>query len=78
MPPADGPEPGAVDPTPEAPELDPAVVEAELDDVAIALDRLDAGTYGTCEACGAALADEVLAATPAARFCGQHQPATTG
>ena len=56
-------------------ELDPAVVEAELDDVARALDRLDEGTYGTCEVCGAVLADEVLTGAPAARFCGEHQPA---
>jgi RNA polymerase-binding transcription factor DksA len=54
--------------------VDPAVVEAELDDVARALDRLDEGTYGTCEVCGATLADEVLADAPAARFCAEHQP----
>ena len=54
--------------------LDVERVEAELDDVARALDRLDEGTYGTCEACGTALADDVLAATPAARTCEVHQP----
>ena len=48
-------------------------VEAELSDVARALERLDQGTYGRCDACGAAIADERLAAMPAARFCVQHQ-----
>ena len=42
-------------------------IEAELDDVEKALERLDDGTYGTCEVCGAALPDEQLAAAPAAR-----------
>ena len=41
-------------------------IEAELDDVAQALERLDEGTYGTCEACGATLPDEQLAAVPTA------------
>ena len=62
------------DPIP-APELDVAAVEAELDDVARALDRLDDGSYGTCEVCGVGLADEVLARAPAERFCAEHQPA---
>ena len=51
------------------------VIESELADVARALERLDEGTYGTCEACGVALPDEVLASAPAERFCGAHQPA---
>jgi RNA polymerase-binding transcription factor DksA len=51
-----------------------AVVEAELVDVERALERLDEGSYGTCEACGVALADEVLADAPATRFCATHQP----
>ena len=61
----------------DAPEggLDVAAVEADLDDVARALDRLDDGSYGTCEVCGAALGDEVLTAAPAARFCAEHEPA---
>jgi RNA polymerase-binding transcription factor DksA len=50
-------------------------IEAELADVARALERLDEGTYGTCEACGTALADEQLASAPAARFCAAHEPA---
>ena len=48
-------------------------VEAELADVERALRRLDEGTYGTCEACGTAIADERLAVQPAARFCVGHQ-----
>jgi len=48
-------------------------VEAELADVERALQRLDEGTYGTCEACGGAIGDERLAAAPAARFCIGHQ-----
>lgn len=50
-------------------------VEAELADVERALQRLDEGTYGTCEACGQAIGDERLAALPAARFCVAHQSA---
>jgi DnaK suppressor protein len=48
-------------------------VEAELADVDRALERLDGGRYGTCEACGGRIPDERLAAVPAARFCADHQ-----
>ena len=48
-------------------------VEAELHDVQRALQRLDDGTYGKCEACSKPIGDERLAALPAARFCVQHQ-----
>jgi RNA polymerase-binding transcription factor DksA len=44
-------------------------VEAELADVARALERINEGTYGTCEACGKPIGDERLEAIPAARFC---------
>lgn len=44
-------------------------VEAELADIDHALERLEAGTYGTCEACGQVIGDERLEAVPAARFC---------
>ncbi len=50
-------------------------IEDELADVARALERLDEGTYGTCEACAAVLPDERLAVAPAARFCADHEPA---
>jgi DnaK suppressor protein len=39
---------------------------AEIED---ALARLDAGTYGRCEACGAPVPFERLEAIPSARFC---------
>ena len=64
-----------VDEGPAMPDLDVLeAIEVELADVSRALERLDEGTYGTCEACGAALPDEQLARQPAARFCGEHQP----
>ena len=48
-------------------------VQAELADVERALERIEAGTYGTCEACGKAIGDDRLAARPAARFCIEDQ-----
>lgn len=44
-------------------------VEGELADIEHALQRLDEGTYGTCEACGKAIGDERLEAMPATRYC---------
>jgi DnaK suppressor protein len=44
-------------------------IEADLADVELALARLDAGTYDTCEACGAALPDDVLVSAPTTRRC---------
>lgn len=55
--------------------LDPgrlAVVEAVLADVEHAMARLDAGTWGTCERCGAPLDQALLAERPAARACAAH------
>lgn len=40
-----------------------------LADVAAALKRLDAGSYGQCERCGSAIAAERLAARPTASMC---------
>ena len=40
-----------------------------LDEVDAALARLDAGTYGTCEACGDPIGEGRLEARPAARTC---------
>lgn len=48
-------------------------VEAELVDVERALERLEAGTYGTCEACGRPIGEERLEALPATRFCVDDQ-----
>jgi RNA polymerase-binding transcription factor DksA len=50
-------------------------VEAELADIEHALARLDDGTYGHCDACGAVIDDDRLEALPAARFCLAHQAA---
>jgi hypothetical protein len=44
-------------------------VEALLDQVDGALARLDDGSYGRCESCGAIIAEERLAETPTARTC---------
>jgi RNA polymerase-binding transcription factor DksA len=48
-------------------------VQAELAAVDRALQRLDDGTYGTCDVCGTTITDERLAVMPAARFCIGHQ-----
>ena len=45
------------------------LAERQLQDIERAVSRLDAGTYGTCEACGAVIPVERLEARPAARFC---------
>ena len=47
-------------------------LRVELDDVESALDRLDAGTYGTCEICGTELPDEELERHPQTRLCAAH------
>jgi hypothetical protein len=44
-------------------------VESGLDEVELALARLDAGTYGRCESCGAPLPEGVLAVAPTTRRC---------
>ena len=48
-------------------------VEGELADIEHALQRLDDGTYGTCEACGKPISDDRLEALPATRFCVDDQ-----
>ncbi len=55
-------------------------VQGDLEAVDRALAHLDEGTYGTCEACGEPIADEVLAAAPATRRCGaaHADPAPAG
>jgi len=47
-------------------------LRVELDDVEVALERLDAGTYGTCQVCGTELADGELERQPQARLCVEH------
>lgn len=44
-------------------------VESELADIEHAMQRLDDGTYGTCEACGRPIDAARLEAMPAARLC---------
>lgn len=44
-------------------------IDSQLLDVDHAMRRIDAGTYGTCEACGRTIPPERLEALPAARFC---------
>jgi RNA polymerase-binding protein DksA len=44
-------------------------VDGQLADVEHALERLEDGTYGTCEACGRDIDEDRLRARPAARFC---------
>jgi RNA polymerase-binding protein DksA len=43
--------------------------EQHLAEVVAALERLDAGTYGTCTRCGRAVAPERLEAIPWAAHC---------
>lgn len=43
--------------------------DAQLSEIDHAVERLEAGTYGRCEACGRPIDDDRLAARPMARFC---------
>lgn len=47
-------------------------LQEQLDDVEHALERLDEGTYGTCETCSQPIAEARLEAMPATRFCIEH------
>ncbi len=44
-------------------------VDSLLDEVESALSRLDDGTYGMCESCGAPIDDAHLAQSPTTRSC---------
>jgi RNA polymerase-binding transcription factor DksA len=50
-------------------------IEPQIAEVQQAFVRLDRGTYGRCETCGAEIPDERLVAVPATRFCLAHQAA---
>ena len=50
-------------------------VDELLDEVELAMSRLDDGTYGRCETCGVSIDDEELAAGPLVRECA---PCCTG
>ena len=61
--------------------VDPAALdalEAELADIERALERMDEGSYGTCEVCGERLSEALLAERPAARHCPAHLPIALG
>jgi len=47
-------------------------METDLAGVELALARLDAGTYFTCEACGADLPESLLVQRPTTRRCADH------
>ena len=46
-----------------------AQIESELSDVEAALERLENGSYGTCEVCGRPIEDSRLEVAPATRVC---------
>jgi DnaK suppressor protein len=48
-------------------------VDDELVEIEAAFQRLERGTYGTCQACGRPIGDERLEAMPATRFCVEDQ-----
>ncbi|HUZ21790.1 MAG TPA: hypothetical protein VMU75_14595 [Acidimicrobiales bacterium] len=63
------------------PSVDPVVAEAqrllgeiesELAAIERALDRLESGSYGTCDVCGAAITADELAADPVTARCAEH------
>lgn len=49
-----------------------------LEEIESALGRLDAGTYGTCTACGRTISDERLQAVPWAALCLDDKRAQEG
>jgi len=57
----------AREPEPATPTIDLEAIERDLEGVAMALTRLDDGTYWTDEVTGEALADQLLVADPVAR-----------
>lgn len=44
----------------------------QLSEVDAAIERIDRGTYGTCEQCGEPIAEARLEAMPATRYCISH------
>ena len=59
-------------PAPEDDILRLEAIEADLAGVDAALRRLEEGSYGACEVCGAALNREVLERDPLAERCPAH------
>ena len=48
-------------------------VDDELLEVEAAVQRLEGGSYGSCQVCGQPIGDERLEAMPATRFCVEDQ-----
>lgn len=48
-------------------------LRARQGEIDAALQRVEAGEYGLCEACGGPIGDERLEAFPMARYCIEHQ-----
>lgn len=47
-------------------------LEIRLGDINLAIEKIDKGTYGVCEECGAEIEIERLEANPSARTCKEH------
>ncbi|OHA18404.1 MAG: hypothetical protein A2836_03120 [Candidatus Taylorbacteria bacterium RIFCSPHIGHO2_01_FULL_45_63] len=47
-------------------------LEIRFNEVKEALKKIEVGTYGTCEVCGAKIEDDRLTANPAAKTCKVH------
>ncbi len=62
----------AMEPGPDLSILDQ--LEVELRDVERALQRLEEGSYTTCEACGEAIGEDRLEAHPVTRVCAEDHP----
>ena len=52
-------------------------LDAKLGDVERALEKLDEGTYGSCDVCGDPIGDERLEAIPWAVLCVEHARSRT-
>jgi len=46
-------------------------LKRRMDEIDIALGKIEKGDYGTCESCGAKIEDEVLDIDPESRLCEQ-------
>lgn len=52
-----------------------ALLETRYQNIKRGLEKIEAGTYGTCEVCDTAIDEERLIANPAARTCREHMDA---
>lgn len=48
------------------------VLETRLNNIKRALEKMESGTYGTCELCGETIETDRLEANPSARTCKTH------